>query len=144
MIKLHKPIRVIALTTALIGGVVCAADETFELKNNSADSIQITLSQYGDYITKLTPIAKGRSFAFKVNTKTQTVLTIHYCPTKDACKTKLPEKLTAIIQPGKTIYVKFDGKKITPQDGNKLTDKTTSGFSTKNNVKATDIQIMNQ
>lgn len=44
----------------------------------------------------------------------------------------------ATFTPGKTIYVKWDGKKLSPQNGN-IAGKSDGGFSLKNNVTTKDI-----
>jgi hypothetical protein len=42
---------------------------------------------------------------------------------------------------GKTIYIKWDGKKISPQKGD-VFKNTKKGYSLKNNVKASDIKVI--
>src|SRR5580765_7179221 len=128
----------IALSTSIY-----AVNPNFHLKNKSADAIQIDIMQGSRSLAGgLQRVAKGSDFAYVIeDINKPTTLEIHYCPTAAFCKTNVPEKMVVTFKPGKTIYVKFDGKKVTPQKGS--SGKTTSGYDLKdkNNVTTTDIKI---
>jgi len=66
-------------------------------------------------------------------------LHIYFCPDAAWCKTKLPKKFIAQFPANKNIYVKWNGKKLEPQQGS-IFGKTTKGYRTKNNVVQKDIR----
>ena len=140
--------RIYFLLLILTGQIsLVAIDPTFHLKNNSTGIIQINITQGGRSLftlkpTHLRPIAKGGEFAFQVDTSKPTALELYYCPTAEFCKTNNPEKLIARFTENKTIYIKFEGKKIEPQKGNPITGNSTSGYSLKNNVTVQDISVI--
>jgi|GEM_PF-3539094 len=133
-------LRLLLITASATSCGLFAVDPTFHLKNNNKDSIQIDIMQNNKSLTGLQRVAKGSEFPFQLDISKPTTLEIHYCPTPDYCKTNLPIKMIAKIKAGKTIYAKFDGKTIEPQKGDIL-GKTTSGYSTKNNIGKGDITV---
>jgi len=133
-------LRLLLITASATSCGLFAVDPTFHLKNNNKDSIQIDIMQNNKSLTGLQRVAKGSEFPFQLDISKPTTLEIHYCPTPDYCKTNLPIKMIAKIKAGKTIYAKFDGKTIEPQKGDIL-GKTTSGYSTKNNVGKGDMKV---
>jgi len=140
MKRAPRILLIIALATSF---GIFAADPMFHLKNNSADAIQIDITQNGKSLLKrLESVKENGDFTLHtVDTKKDTVLDIHFCPTADWCKKLSPKKfsITIFASPvqNKTVYIKFDGKKIEPQKGD-LLGKTTKGYSNKNNVTSKD------
>jgi hypothetical protein len=122
-------------------------EPTFHLKNNSHHEIKIDIKQSGNSVFKVKPvdlktIAKGDDFSFLLDIDKPTALEIYQCPTPDFCKENLPQKTIVRFTEGKTIYIKYNGKKVMPQEGSKFKGKTTAGYSTKNNVEQSDISVL--
>lgn len=136
-----KILLLISAPVLALSNFLYSSNATLHLKNNSADSIQIDIMQNNKTISGLKRVAKGGELTLELDINKPTTADIHYCPTATYCKTNLPDKMTASFKPGKTIYVKFDGKKVAPQKGNPITGKTTAGYSTKNNVAKADISV---
>lgn len=131
----------VALLTS--GTLIYATDPTFHFKNNSSGEIQYELLQGQKSITggvKL--LHKGKSGKFNVDISKPTTIHLYYCLTPESCKTTAPvagkvHKTKVTFPANKTIYIKFDGKNITPQKGVK--GKNSEGYNTDNNVTSDEI-----
>ena len=130
-------------TTVLLSGFMLHAEApTFHLKNKGADAIQIDIKQNNKSLTSLQPVAKNGTFEWNLDTSKPTLLEVHVCPNIGQCYMNDHDTFLVKINAGKTVYLKFDGKKVVPQKGNKKMDKTTYGYSTANNVTNKDISVL--
>lgn len=124
------------LFISLISRYSCASDPMFHLKNKGSESIQIDLIQQGKSLTGLKTVAKNDDFLVQtLNLTLPVTLELFFCPTKDWCKTQLPEKLVARFETGKHIYIKFTGAGLEVQKG--TLGLSTKGYSLKNIAKIT-------
>lgn len=123
------------------GSSLRAVEPTFALKNKSADAIYLIIKQNNKAVTDFQRVDKGSDFTFDLDINKPTFLEIHVCPNIGQCYLNDHTTLLATIKAGKTMYLKFDGKTLTPQKGNAKMGKTTQGYSTKNNVTRHDIKV---
>jgi hypothetical protein len=125
------------LSVMSIGTSYAMQTPTFSLKNNSSEIIHIDLRQNSKSLFgSLRTIMANTEFPVYIDVSNQkTILHIFFCPTNTDCTT-MQKKLSATFPMGKTIYIKFDGKKIEVQKG--ISGLTTLGFSTAHNVNTGD------
>lgn len=135
MLKLNLYVSLLAMT--LSAGII-TADPAFNLKNKSSDAIQLDIIQNGKSLTGLKSVKANGDFSLEtMDLAATTLIEIYFCPTRDWCKTQLPEKLVARVEIGKNIYIKFTGAGLQVQKG--ALGLTTKGYSLKNVA-----QIMSQ
>src|SRR5579863_1183216 len=107
------------------------------IANNSTDSIQIDLRQNSkSLLGQLRTIPANTEFPVYIDVSNQkTILHIFFCPTTIDC-TNMQKKLNVTFPADKTIYIKFDGKKIEAQQG--TSGLTKLGFSMAHNISNDD------
>jgi len=110
----------------------------FSLKNNSSDTIQFDLKQNGKSLFDSPLVINAhRELFLQIDTTIHnTIMHLFFCPANTDCNNE-QKKLSTTFPKGKTVYIKFDGKKIEAQKGGS-TGKTTLGFSTEHNVANDD------
>lgn len=131
------------LLCTIMGLSICAlnADEpTFHLKNKSDANIQVMVMQGNAMRSKgfQAIVRNGALELDNITSNSPTKIELNYCFGDTNCT-----QFVAHFTQGKTIYIKFDGKSITPQEGTFLSGrtKTTDGYSLKNNVTTDDIEV---
>lgn len=118
-----------------------AVEPTFDLKNKSTDAIYLMVKQNNTSLTNFQRVEQGSNFKLDLDINKPTFLEIHVCPNIGQCYLNDHTTFLATVKAGKTMYLKFDGKTLTPQKGNSKMGKTTQGYNTKNNVTRHDIKV---